>query len=506
MKPLIPMRAALEDPDLFGRMLDGDSWRPWRVLLIASMGEPLDDDERAIFKSLTDREREPLSRVDELWAIIGRRGGKTRAAAVLAAYIAALCDHADKLAPGERGVLPIMSASTWQAQKAFGFLSGIFAEVEALKSLVENETADTLSLSTRIDIECRPASFRTVRGSTFIAAVADEVAYWRSDETSRNPDAAILAATRPALATTGGPLIVISTPYAQQGELYATYKRDFGADGDPLILVAKAPSRVMNPTLSAKAVERAYERDPAAAAAEFDAQFRNDVSGFVDAETVDAAVDAGVTVRAPLDGVTYLGFVDPSGGSSDSFTLAIAHVEGARIVLDYIGERKAPFSPASVVEEFAAVLKQYRVSTVRGDRYAGEWPREAFQAHGITYQPADMNRSELYLATLPLLNSGRVSLLDNRRMVAQFVGLERRTSRAGKDSVDHGQGGHDDVANAVAGVLTLAAAPQVKVPIVAPIIVTTSAADVTRAREVRQAAAIAGPASNPALSNYRWSR
>ena len=262
----------------------------------------------------------------------------------------------------------------------------------------------------------------------------------------------------------------------------------------------------MNPTLSAKAVERAYERDPAAAAAEFDAQFRNDVSGFVDAETVDAAVDAGVTVRAPLDGVTYLGFVDPSGGSSDSFTLAIAHVEGARIVLDYIGERKAPFSPASVVEEFAAVLKQYRVSTVRGDRYAGEWPREAFQAHGITYQPADLNRSELYLATLPLLNSGRVSLLDNRRMVAQFVGLERRTSRAGKDSVDHGQGGHDDVANAVAGVLTLAAAPQVKVPIVAPIIVTTSAADVTRAREVRQAAAIAGPASNPALSNYRWSR
>ncbi|MDE3176813.1 MAG: hypothetical protein KGM15_11990 [Pseudomonadota bacterium] len=213
------------------------------------MGEELTEGERAVFEDLTGREREPLSRVDELWAIIGRRGGKTRAAAVLAAYLAALVDHSDKLAPGERGVLPIMSASTWQAQRAFGFLSGIFAEVPTLAALVENETADTLSLSNGVDVECRPASFRTVRGSTFIAAIADEVAFWRSDETSRNPDTAILAATRPAPATTGGPLIVISSPYAQSGELWSTFKRDYGASGDPLILVARAPSRTMNPTL-----------------------------------------------------------------------------------------------------------------------------------------------------------------------------------------------------------------------------------------------------------------
>jgi hypothetical protein len=90
---------------------------------------------------------------------------------------------------------------------------------------------------------------------------------------------------------------------------------------------------------------------------------------------------------------------------------------------------------------------------VTGDRYAGEWPRERFQAHGITYQPAEMNRSELYLAFLPLLNSGRVDLLDNARMVAQFVGLERRSSRSGRDSVDHAPSAHDDVANAVAGAL-----------------------------------------------------
>jgi hypothetical protein len=92
----------------------------------------------------------------------------------------------------------------------------------------------------------------------------------------------------------------------------------------------------------------------------------------------------------------------------------------------------------------------------RGGRsIAGEWPRERFQVHGIRYEPAELNRSELYLAFLPILNSGRLELLDHPRMVSQFCGLERRTARSGKDTVDHAPGAHDDLANAVAGVASL---------------------------------------------------
>ena len=111
-------------------------------------------------------------------------------------------------------------------------------------------------------------------------------------------------------------------------------------------------------------------------------------------------------------------------------TMAIAHREGDVAVLDYIGERRPPFSPDSVVREFADAFQSYRVSSIRGDRYAGAWPRERFRAHGIDYVPADKTRSEIYLEFLPLLNSKRVDLLDNARMIAQFVGLERRTARA----------------------------------------------------------------------------
>ena len=57
---------------------------------------------------------------------------------------------------------------------------------------------------------------------------------------------------------------------------------------------------------------------------------------------------------------------------------------------------------------------------------------------------------------MPLLNSNRIELLDHPRLVAQLCGLERRTARGGRDSIDHAPGAHDDLANAVAGAAALA--------------------------------------------------
>ena len=119
-------------------------------------------------------------------------------------------------------------------------------------------------------------------------------------------------------------------------------------------------------------------------------------------------------------------------------TLAIAHLDGTRVVLDAIRERTAPFEPDGVVQEFAALLKSYRVGTVTGDKYAGEWLTERFRAHGITYRAAGMTKSELYLACLPRLNSGTIDLLDHDKLVKQLVGLEERRGRraaAGKRSI-----------------------------------------------------------------------
>jgi hypothetical protein len=156
-----------------------------------------------------------------------------------------------------------------------------------------------------------------------------------------------------------------------------------------------------------------------------------------------------------VSGTPYAAFCDPSGGSSDSMTLAIAHLEANRetVVVDCLREIRAPFSPEAAVADFAQVLKSFGLTRCIGDKYASQWPVEQFSRFGISYEASAEPKSVLYGSLLAAINSKRVDLLDSPRLVGQLVGLERRTARGGKDSIDHAPGGHDDVANACAGVV-----------------------------------------------------
>jgi hypothetical protein len=157
-----------------------------------------------------------------------------------------------------------------------------------------------------------------------------------------------------------------------------------------------------------------------------------------------------VTVRRPVRGVRYRSGCDPSGGARDSFTLAIAHDEDGVAILDCLFEIKPPLNPTAATTEVAGVLKAYGLTRTVGDKYAAEWVVDAFAKAGIRYQHSDRDRSAIYLDVLPKFTSGRVRILENPRLVTQFAALERRTSPIGKDRVDHGPGGHDDLCNSAA--------------------------------------------------------
>jgi hypothetical protein len=255
----------------------------------------------------------------------------------------------------------------------------------------------------------------------------------------------------------GAILLGMSSPYAKRGVLWENFRDHYGKDDSP-VLVWRARTRAMNPTVSRAVIAAAYLRDAASAKAEYGAQFRSEIESFIPIEALEACVVPGRFELGPIPGVNYFGFTDPSGGSSDSFTLGIAHADGETVALDLLRETQPPFSPEAVIADFGTTLKKYRLSEVTGDRYAGEFPRELFSKCGVTYRVAEKTRSELYLELLPCLMSGRVQLLDNKRLVAQLSGLERRTARSGKDSIDHGPGQHDDCSNAVAGAAVLAMA------------------------------------------------
>ena len=216
-----------------------------------------------------------------------------------------------------------------------------------LKRMVDGETREGFDLSNRVTIEVHTASFGRYAAMP-CRAFCDELAFWPQED-SASPDEEILAAVRPGLASIpGSMLLCASSPYARRGELWNAYRRWHGKDGAP-VLVWQADTRTMNPRISERVISEAYERDPARAAAEYGAEFRTDVESFVSREAVEACIEPDIRERAPLSRYRYTGFVDPSGGSSDSMTMAISHTEGDRIVLDCLRERRAPFSPTDVV-------------------------------------------------------------------------------------------------------------------------------------------------------------
>jgi hypothetical protein len=456
MKPRVSLRKALADKNLLGNSLPGPSWSAWRTLLIASMGEPLTDAERPVFTMLTQREREPLERAEEVAFVVGRRGGKTEATATLGSYIAGCCDFSDVLVPGETGILMIIAADVEQAIVCLDRIEAKLKVSPVMRQLVKARTQRELRLNNGVLVQVKAPNFRRVRGATLIGAIGDEASHWTT-EGSANPDTEICAALRPALATTGGPLMLISSPYAKRGELHSLYKRHYGRDGDPRIIVAQAASRVMNPSLPQSVVDRAMERDAASARAEYGAEFRSDVGAFVDRDVILSCVMPSVRELMPARTITYRAFCDPSGGSSDSFTLAVGHHDSMRgvCIVDALREFVPPFSPEAVVAEISQLLKSYNVSRVTGDRYGGEWPRESFSRYGIMYELSAMTKSQLYGALLPLLNSTRIDLLDSPRLVSQLANLERKTARGGRDSIDHPQGQHDDLANVCAGLAAI---------------------------------------------------
>jgi hypothetical protein len=253
-------------------------------------------------------------------------------------------------------------------------------------------------------------------------------------------------------------LVGISSPYRRQGLLFAKY-RDYFGKSDPDILIVRGPTTAFNPTIDSKLIAQAERDDPAAALSEWQAEFRNDLSSFLD----DASIDAVINHSRPLElppraGVRYHTFTDASAGRHDAYTICISHREGERVIADVVRGTKPPFDPMSVTEQFAELARQYRCGSVTGDAYAAEWVQGAWRKAGIGYKQSELNRSELYLEGLPIFTRGLTEIPNHQAMLRELRLLERRTHRSGRDSVDHGAGGSDDFANALFGALHLAVA------------------------------------------------
>jgi hypothetical protein len=451
VKPTIDQ--VLADPALLGAALgDPASWGTWFAVLRAAFGLPLNSDQQQVFAAVSGGRPVPGERIREFWAVVGRRSGKSRIAAALAVYLACFQQH--KVAKGEQPMILNLSSTVDQSRVVFNYCLGFLRESPVLCQEIVDTTRHEIRLKNGVTIAVHPNSFRSVRGRTLCAAIFDEISFWR-DESSATPDREVYSAVLPALVTTNGLLVGISSAYRKTGLIYSKFREHFStASAD--VLVVKGSSKLFNSTLDDGVIASQKAADPLAALSEWESEFRSDLSGFLDQHVIDGSINPDRPLELPpRSTLHYRAFVDASGGSvaGDAYAIAIAHREDGLYVLDVVRARPGPFDPSAVTAEYAQLCRDYRIGSVTGDRYAAEWVTSMWRKQAIVYQASELSASELYLEALPLFTRALVSLPDHQPLIRELLLLERSTGRMGKDTVSHPARGHDDMANVTCGVL-----------------------------------------------------
>lgn len=471
----------IRDPNLFRVYVTGkpdgslNTWQNWMSFLKVLHGIETDEREHDVIRKCTGRNPQKLSRDGYTEAVVlaGRRSGKSKTIALAGAYEAVLSGKHEGLSCGEIPMVAIVSPTRNQSRIIHSYLRSIFDSSPILQHELKEKQRDSFVLTTGVEIAIVTGDPKRVRGFTVIAAIIDEVSMFHLAEDSRvRSDTELIRSIRPSLASTGGRLLCVGTPYQARGYSYETWKRAYGND-DCDVLCWNAPSLLMNVTLSPRVVERALAEDPIAARCEYCVEpgvFREDVDDYVARAVVESLVVRGRRELPPRRNVQYRAFADVSGGRHDDACLAIGHQEQRVAVIDCLARFKAPHNPFEVVAQMAETIRRYNLQQATGDAYAAEWTRTAFKAHGIVYRRASQSqwkegaaikhqvpksKNELYASLLPRLHSAEIELPDDETLIQQLSSLQRRTRSGGRDVIDHPPGGHDDTANVVAGVADL---------------------------------------------------
>ena len=439
----------LRDPQSFGGLQcfrDLSSWTRWIVLLKAVYGLPMDETELPIFQHHTGRTAPLPGGYPTTVIIVGRQSGKTRIAATVAAYEALVAPHvpdqerefALMVSQDERGALRTL----------FSYAKAPFTRPQLKAALLGKPKKDTFDLRNGLTIACYPCRPEAVRGPRARVAICDEFGHFIATD-GHPTDQEMLRAIRYTLQKTQGKLFILSSPNAQYGSLYSLHQQWF-ANEKASTLVWRGTAPEMNPTLDLEALARQQVEDPEGFRSEILAEFRSARAALFDGAALDACVVAGLQELVAVPGRYYFAFIDCTGGRGDAMALCIGHVEADDyVVIDCL--RSWPNTVKATVAEVATVLAAYGLDTVVGDNWGQDTTVDLFRQTGLTYDASPMNRSQLYLNLLPLINTHVVRLLDHPQLLRELRSLERKPGQQGHDKVDHRRGGHDDLANVVAG-------------------------------------------------------
>lgn len=442
---------AIRDP----KLISGQLGEAQEVCLRLLYGLNLTPKQRVLAKKYSDAWDGRSRDFREAVFICGRRSGKSdRLAANVAVYEAVFGKHEKHLSIGERAWVMCIAASKKQAIVVLNYIKGKLASSPLLKTMIQEERAEEIDLTNGISIGVYPCSFRTIRGVSVCCGIADELAFWRVEGV--NVDSEVLSALRPGLATfSNSKLIAISSPYAEQGELYSYFRN---RHKNKNILVWRAPSKIMNPTISDRFLEREKERDIEAYRREWLAEFSSSISSFLPADKVNDCVAEGRLALPYADKFNYVASLD-AAFKGDTFTFCVAHRDGDKTVIDrlagWTGSRRSPVNLDVVLNDMVALLKEFHVYRIYGDQYCSEPLRQALQKRGVTFEEVPFYsglKGKIYTSLKHQVIQGGIELLDHKQSIKELRALECRLTSGGNMLIGAPDlaGYHDDYATVIA--------------------------------------------------------
>jgi hypothetical protein len=432
-------------------LLQGAELSPTQgTILKATYGLELNQAEFEIYCRATGRKTYQAREQLEVTVIVGRQGGKTSRIGALCAVYESF-RHA--LRPGERAYVYLIAPVTDQARIAFRFIRDYICASPVLYKKVKKIRKSEIDLDNGITIRCCPCSQISIRGFRVVAAVLDEIGFWRNEITAANPAEDVLNALRPAMATFPiHKLIKISTPNRKDGVLWRDYQQREQLD----YLVWQISTAEMNPTISVDFLDKEEQRDPESFRREYLAQFTDQIEGWIRPEILDQCVPKSYTERPPVGSAVYAAAVDPAFKGND-FALAIAHRQDGLIIVDYVvswtGTREAPLGYEQVCGVIAGIVKGYGLNVVVGDQHCAPILQQQFQELGIVYREFTFGsgtRLDLFVNLKHLIYQKQISLLDKPDLLRQFLSLEEHRTPRGNIDVRPAYRSKDDLAVVVA--------------------------------------------------------
>lgn len=415
---------------------------------------------------------------EKMWAIVGRRGGKTSSLlAFILAYEAVCGGHEEEIGPKQEAKIFLISQRLDVAQANINFVRSVIDSSPILHHEIVAQTKDGIKLKNGISIEPSPPNLKSQRGLAIPAVGLDEVAFWYSDPEAANPDFEVeRAVSYSQLQFSHYKRVGISSPWSKEGLLWKAQK--YGTNGQKIIanggtaedftstLVVFAPTAAFeNPRLTRKRIQAIHDEDPDAFKRESLCIFPDSISGFFNSALLEMAATKGkgIAERAPADDTAqiqplYVAAMDPAF-RQDSFAFAICHADVSKSTVIDLLRRWTPMkgqklNPKIILAEIADICKSYNISTVYSDQYQLESLQQIMLDYGMIIEGIDFtakSKSRIFGSLLQQVNQGKLVLLDPElsepaaTLLMELSQLERRISPNGSVQISAPMGKHDDM-------------------------------------------------------------